>query len=307
MRIRDVPQYKDFYTLLNTICKSAAELLHASASSIYLKEGDEVVMHAAYGYSDTLIHRAKYKLGEGITGWVAEGKGREYMANSKEEILQHPAHEGKYDSEIWKDGDTDCYALVAIPLLIGGEVYGLIKVENKYLDDEYCPFEKEDLDRLRIFLAALSDVIQQDREIMAALGKYFVFVLMPFRDEYLNVYDCIKQASKESDMFCARSDEEPIIGKISEKIYDFIEKANVIVSVMTERNANVFYETGYAHAIQKPTIHIAKYPDEIPFDLKDYSHVIYESKNLPSLRDELIRYFDFVKRNILNKSPIKVV
>lgn len=305
MKIQETPQYGNFYKLLDTICRSAAELLHASASSIYLKEGDEVVMHAAYGYSDTLVHRARYKIGEGITGWIADGEGHEYMANSKEEILKHPAHQGKYDGEIWKDGDTDCYTLVAVPLLIRGDVYGLIKVENKCLNDQCCPFEKEDLDRLRVFLGALSDAIQQNKEIMAALGKYFVFVLMPFKEKFKNVYDCIKQASKKSDMFCARSDEEPIIGKISEKIYESIKKADIIVSVMTEQNANVFYETGYAHATDKPTIHIAENPKEIPFDLIDYNHVVYREIDMPALRDELFRYFEFVKNNMLNRSRVK--
>ncbi len=221
-------------------------------------------MHAAYGYSDTLVHRARYKLGEGITGWVAKGKGNEYIANSKDEITQHPSQLGKYDKEIWKDGETDCHALVAIPLLFGEDVYGLIKVDNKFVNKKCHHFEKEDLDRLRVFVAALSNTIQQNKDVMAVLGKYFVFVLIPFKDDYLIIYDCIKQASKEADMFCARSDEEPIIGKISERIYESIKKADIIVSVMTERNPNVFYETGYAHARNKPTIHLAKNPKKYP-------------------------------------------
>ena len=296
-----MPQYEDFHQLLNSICKSAAELLHASASSIYLKEGDEVVMHGAYGYSSILLHRARYRLGEGITGWVAEGKGHEYKGDSQAEICKHPCHAGKYNDEIWKSEKRTCHSLVAIPLLIGDDVYGLIKVENKRSNRTRCAFEREDLNRLRLFLGALSDAIQRDREIMAALGRYFVFVLMPFSTEYLNVYDCIKQAAKEVDMLCTRSDEDPIIGKISDRIHESIKKADVVVSVMTERNPNVFYETGYAHAIYKPTIHIAKKSEEIPFDLKDYNHLFYKEKNLPLLRDDLVRYFAHVKSNILTR------
>ncbi len=299
MAIQNLPHYEDFFQLLNVICRSAAELLQASASSIYLKEGDEIVMHAAYGYSGTLVHRARYKLGEGITGWVAEGEGHEYMANSREEISKHPAHKGKYDKEIWKDGETDCYALVAIPLLIGGDVYGLIKVENKCVGSKSCSFDKEDLSRLRVFLAALSDAIQQNKDIMAALGRYFVFVLMPFKNDYLNIYDCIKQASKEVDMICSRSDEEPIIGKISERIYASIKRADIIVAVMTERNPNVFYETGYAHAINKPTIHIAEKVAEIPFDLRDYGHIFYNEKDLPDLRRQLLENLEYIRDEIL--------
>ena len=67
------PAFQEFFRLLKVVCKSAAELLHAHAASVYLKEDDEVVMHAAYGYSETLVHEARYRLGEGITGWIAEG------------------------------------------------------------------------------------------------------------------------------------------------------------------------------------------------------------------------------------------
>jgi nucleoside 2-deoxyribosyltransferase len=213
--------------------------------------------------------------------------------------MEHPNHLGRYDGEIWKSGDTDCYSFVGIPLLIGKDIYGLIKVENKQVKGEFCPFSKEDLYNLKIFLAALSNAIQQNKEIMAALGKYFVFVLMPFEDKYRNIYDCIKQAAEKADMFCARSDEEPIIGKISTKIYDMINKADIVISIMSERNPNVFYETGYSHALNKPTIHVADDPDEIPFDLKDFNHVIYTNTDLPLLRDKLIKYFEYIKVNIL--------
>ena len=276
--------------------------MHASASSIYLKEDDEVVMHAAYGYSDTLVHSARYKLGEGITGWVALRKENEFMANSKEEVSMHPHHLGKYDKKIWQNGKIGCYSMVAIPLLIGDDVYGLIKVENKRINKKCCNFNKEDLDRLRLFLTALSSGIQQNKDIMTALGKYFVFVVMPFKDDYLNIYDSIKIASKEADMFCTRSDEEPNIGKISERIYESIKKADVIVSVMTERNPNVFYETGYAHAMNKPTIHVAEKPEEIPFDLRDYSHVFYNQKDLPAFRSKMLDYLTHIKKNILTRN-----
>jgi len=299
MKIQQLANYKDFFELLSIICRSAAEFLYAKASSIYLIEGDHVIMHAAYGYSADLIHKAKYKLGEGITGWIAEGSCNELIANSKEELCNHHAHRGKYDSIIWPNGDTDCYSLIAIPLLIGGEVYGLIKVENKYFNNACCSFSKEDVKKLRIFLGALSDAIKTNKEAMAILGKFFVFVLMPFKDELLNVYDSIQQASNESNLFCSRSDDEPIIGKVSEKIYESIRKADIIVSVMTERNANVFYETGYAHAIQKPTVHISENPREIPFDLQDYSHIIYKPTNLPELRYNLKMYYKHIKNKYL--------
>lgn len=47
---------------------------------------------------------------------------------------------------------------------------------------------------------------------------------------------------------------------------------------MTGRNPNVFYETGYAHALNKPVILLTQQSSDIPFDLKHYPHIIYERK-----------------------------
>ena len=100
-------------------------------------------------------------------------------------------------------------------------------------------------------------------------------------------------------MFCERVDSEPILGKISTKIYDMIARADIVVSIMTGRNPNVFYETGYSHAQGKPTILLAENPDEIPFDLKDYFHILYSPRALPRLREELEKHFTKVKNTVL--------
>jgi hypothetical protein len=48
----------------------------------------------------------------------------------------------------------------------------------------------------------------------------------------------------------------------------------------------VFYETGYAHALNKRVILITKEADDIPFDLKHYSHIVY-GNNITTLKSEL--------------------
>jgi hypothetical protein len=57
---------------------------------------------------------------------------------------------------------------------------------------------------------------------------------------------------------------------------------------MTGRNPKVFYETGYAHALNKKVILLTQNADEIPFDLKHYPHIVYSGR-IVSLKDELQR------------------
>jgi hypothetical protein len=44
---------------------------------------------------------------------------------------------------------------------------------------------------------------------------------------------------------------------------------------MSERNPNVFYELGLAHAIGKPAILVAKTEEDIPFDLRHVRVIVY--------------------------------
>jgi hypothetical protein len=55
---------------------------------------------------------------------------------------------------------------------------------------------------------------------------------------------------------------------------------------MSGRNANVFYEVGYAHALGKIVLLLTKNADDIPFDLKHYPHIVYGS-SITQLRKDL--------------------
>lgn len=106
--------------------------------------------------------------------------------------------------------------------------------------------------------------------------KPFVFVLMPFDLEFDDVYDLgIKPACENAGAYAERVDKQLFTESILQRIYNQISKADVIVSDMTGRNPNVFYETGYAHALGKKVILLTKREDDIPFDLKHYQHIIY--------------------------------
>lgn len=116
----------------------------------------------------------------------------------------------------------------------------------------------------------------------------YVFVLMPFSDEFKNVYDlCIKTVCKENFVTCERLDELIFSEGMLEKIYTQINKADFIIADMSERNANVFYEVGYAHALNKKVILLTNNAADIPFDLKHFQHIVYNPNDLLILQSEL--------------------
>jgi hypothetical protein len=120
-------------------------------------------------------------------------------------------------------------------------------------------------------------------------SKPFALVLMPFSEKFRDIYEVgIKPACKDAGAICERIDEQIFSENILERIYGQIRKADIIVSEMTGRNANVFYETGYAHALGKRVILLTQEADDIPFDLRPYPHIIYKG-SISTLKKELER------------------
>lgn len=117
----------------------------------------------------------------------------------------------------------------------------------------------------------------------------FIFVLMPFDPALEDMYRSgIRLACEYVGIDCARVDDQNFDEPILQRIYDQIGAADAIVADMTGRNANVFYEVGYAHALKKRVILLTQDATEIPFDLRHHPHIVYEGKAF-ILRDQLIK------------------
>ena len=67
-----------------------------------------------------------------------------------------------------------------------------------------------------------------------------------------------------------RADEISVPGMIDAQIINHLFDADLVISDMSFRNANAFYEMGIRHAVQKPIIHMFKAGEEIPFDVQPY-------------------------------------
>jgi hypothetical protein len=106
--------------------------------------------------------------------------------------------------------------------------------------------------------------------------KPFVFVVMPFDKAFDDIYEFgIKGAAADAAAYAERTSEQMFDDSILDRVVNQISKADVVVADMTGRNPNVYYEVGYAHAIDKVTILITQSVKDIPFDLKDRPHLEY--------------------------------
>ncbi len=75
-------------------------------------------------------------------------------------------------------------------------------------------------------------------------------------------------------------------GNIVNDIWTYTKEATVLLADLTNKNPNVFYELGLAHAITKPAVLITASMDDVPFDLRSLRVIDYD-KNSPNWGDLL--------------------
>jgi nucleoside 2-deoxyribosyltransferase len=78
----------------------------------------------------------------------------------------------------------------------------------------------------------------------------------------------------------------PATRSIIDKMFDEIKKSKFVIFVATGHNPNVFFEAGYAVAMNKEVITIADALDRLPFDVRDRRAIVYGA-DPTSLSDSL--------------------
>src|SRR5213592_988727 len=90
------------------------------------------------------------------------------------------------------------------------------------------------------------------------------FIIMPFAIP--GVKDVVQEVVKaETGGLAFRADERILVGSVVEEIKSLIAEADFCVADITNGNANVMWETGFAHALGKPLILISQKTEKLPF------------------------------------------
>ncbi|OPX41842.1 hypothetical protein CLHUN_42900 [Ruminiclostridium hungatei] len=131
--------------------------------------------------------------------------------------------------------------------------------------------------QIQIVFFGPSEIKIKDFRVVSQKPK--AFVVMQFTEEYNQLYtEVIRPVCESFDLECVRADECITIGSIIEDIINSIKESYVIIADITPNNPNVFYEVGYAHAINKPTILLAdKKREKLPFDVSGFRTLFYEN------------------------------
>jgi uroporphyrinogen-III synthase len=112
-----------FHQALDRVLEFAVDLVKCDSCFIYVLAGDELVLRASKNPHQELLDRLKLRIGQGITGWVAEH--REPVAISREAFK---------DSRFQRFNELpeDRYeAFLSVPLLSRGRLVGVMNLQHR--------------------------------------------------------------------------------------------------------------------------------------------------------------------------------
>jgi signal transduction histidine kinase len=172
----------DLEPLLAEIVEVGKEIFDAEACVVFLVDqadptrlietkGEGYVKHledvAEYRLipREELIERPEQKEGRvGLTAWIAI-TGQPFLARDNVELQAHPHWRGQYDDEHYPEGSgKKCESFMGLPLRVGGDVLGVLKVENKMSANKYVPFDERDQHIFQLLANSAAIAIRNARD-----------------------------------------------------------------------------------------------------------------------------------------------
>lgn len=112
-----------FHEVLTRVVEFASALVKCDSCLIYVLEGDDLVLRASKNSHPEVVDRLRLRVGQGITGWVAEH--HEPVA-----IPEGAALDPRF--QFFHELPEDTYeAFLSVPLMCRGRVMGVINLQHR--------------------------------------------------------------------------------------------------------------------------------------------------------------------------------
>jgi len=165
-----------------------------------------------------------------------------------------------------------------------------------------------------VFVSTAMDVRKAERLITFApevfkipegsVNNNQIAVMMPFSDDFNEVYTIIRESCESVGMQCHRVDEVWKDSAIIQDVFDLIFTSSIIIADLSGRNPNVFYEIGIAHTLGKFVVPIAQSTNDIAFDVGHHRVLKYslDEKGKIELKIKLQLRLNTIKQKFENGS-----
>jgi uroporphyrinogen-III synthase len=162
------------HTVLKKVVASATSLVECDSCFVYVREEDELVLRASKNPHPEIVDRLKLKVGEGITGWVAQHREPVALAMN---AWQDPRF------KLFNDLPEDRFeSFLSVPLITRERVVGVINLQSRaahhYSERQISLLStigaligaEVELARLEGENAELSDLLETRTTVMRAIG-----------------------------------------------------------------------------------------------------------------------------------------
>jgi hypothetical protein len=126
-----------------------------------------------------------------------------------------------------------------------------------------------------IICRAHQDILVRDFRVTTQKPR--AFVVTQFSPQYDDVYNhVIKGICEDYEVNVIRADDISGPGLIIGDIIRELTEAQLVIADISPSNLNVYFEVGYALALRKPVILLAKKGTSLPFDVAGFRVLFYE-------------------------------
>lgn len=119
--------------VLRELVDFATSVFQCDSCFIYVFEGNELVLRASKNHHPNLVGRLRIKIGQGITGWVAEHREPVFVS-------RNAAADPRF--KLFADLPEDRFeAFLSVPLISQGRLVGVINLQSR----EACVYNKREI------------------------------------------------------------------------------------------------------------------------------------------------------------------
>ncbi len=202
-----------------------------------------------------------------------------YLTDSLELIEDHPRLLRSLD---FKDDDYEGNSLQVLSKLINEGNGNLYEIE-RFVEAKKAAMRQPVLTEPE-FISTVQSVAPERVITFApdvfripdkSVESNVVSVMMPFESRFAGTYLAIRNVCTRLGIDCKRADDIWDNSILIQDVFDLIFMSKAVITDFTDRNPNVFYETGVAHTLGKLVIPITQSTHDIPFDLRHHRALTY--------------------------------
>src|ERR1700690_3024996 len=148
-------QISPLHEVLEKLVVFATSLVESDSCLVYVREGEDLVLRASKNPHQEFLNRLRLKVGEGITGWVAEH--RQTVA-----VGLNAWKDPRF--KVFSDLPEDRFeSFLSVPLLTRGRAVGVINLQNR-TPHEYTAREIASISTMGAFVGAEIEMVRLEVE-----------------------------------------------------------------------------------------------------------------------------------------------